>query len=38
MVAKTSTLHVKHVLETDLEENLDMIADSVSYFHKNSKG
>jgi 2-isopropylmalate synthase len=37
MVAKTSTLHVKHVLETDLEENLDMIADSVSYFHKNGK-
>jgi 2-isopropylmalate synthase len=37
MVAKTSALHVKHVLETDLEENLDMIADSVSYFHKNGK-
>jgi 2-isopropylmalate synthase len=32
LVAKTSTLHVTHVLETDLEENLDMIADSVSYF------
>jgi len=37
MVAKTSTLHVKHVLETDLEENLDMIADSVSYFRNQGK-
>jgi 2-isopropylmalate synthase len=37
MVAKTSTLHVKHVLETDLEENLDMIADSVAYFRKNGR-
>jgi 2-isopropylmalate synthase len=37
MVAKTSTLHVTHVLETDLEENLDMIADSVSYFRKKGK-
>jgi 2-isopropylmalate synthase len=37
MVAKTSTLHVTHVLETDLEENLDMIADSVAYFRKNGK-
>ncbi len=37
MVAKTSKLHVTHVLETDLEENLDMIADSVSYFHKDGK-
>jgi 2-isopropylmalate synthase len=37
MVAKTSTLHVKHVLETDLEENLDMIADSVAYFRRNGR-
>lgn len=32
MVAKTSTLHVKHVLETTFEENIKMISDSVSYF------
>lgn len=31
MVAKTSALHVTHVLETTLEENLRMIADSVAY-------
>lgn len=37
MVAKTSKLHVTHVLETDIEENLDMIADSVSYFHQRGK-
>ncbi len=37
MVAKTSKLHVTHVLETDLEENLDMIADSVSYFKARGK-
>jgi len=37
MVAKTSTLHVKHVLETDPEENLDMIVDSVAYFHARGK-
>lgn len=37
MVAKTSKLHVTHVLETDLEENLDMIADSVSYFRNQGK-
>jgi 2-isopropylmalate synthase len=37
MVAKTSTLHVTHVLETDLEENLDMIADSVAYFKQDGK-
>ncbi len=37
MVAKTSKLHVTHVLETDLEENLDMIADSVSFFCKKGK-
>ena len=37
MVAKTSKLHVTHVLETDLEENIDMIADSVSYFKARGK-
>ncbi len=37
MVAKTSKLHVTHVLETDLEENLDMIADSVSFFQRQGK-
>ncbi|MCX6019458.1 MAG: citramalate synthase [Chloroflexi bacterium] len=37
MVAKTSRLHVTHVLETDLEENLDMIADSVAYFKKKGR-
>ncbi len=37
MVAKTSTLHVKHVLETTLEENLDMIRDSVAYFKAHGK-
>ncbi len=37
MFAKTSTLHVKHVLETTLEENLKMIVDSVSYFKQAEK-
>jgi 2-isopropylmalate synthase len=37
MVAKTSKLHVTHVLETDLEENLDMIAESVGYFKQRGK-
>lgn len=37
MVAKTSTLHVTHVLETTLEENLKMISDSVAYFKKHGK-
>lgn len=37
MVAKTSKLHVTHVLETDLEENLDMIAESVGYFKQCGK-
>jgi 2-isopropylmalate synthase len=37
MVAKTSKLHVTHVLETDIEENLDMIADSVAYFRAVGK-
>jgi 2-isopropylmalate synthase len=37
MVAKTSRLHVTHVLETDLEENLDMIADSVAFCKTNGR-
>ncbi len=37
MVAKTSALHVTHVLETTLEENLKMISDSVAYFKKHGK-
>ncbi len=37
MVAKTSTLHVKHVLETTLDENLGMIRDSVAYFKARGK-
>lgn len=32
LVGKSWDLHVHHVLETTLEENLAMIADSVSYF------
>ncbi len=37
MVAKTSTLHVRHVLETTLDENLAMIRDSVAYFKAQGK-
>ena len=37
MVAKTSALHVTHVLETTLEENLKMISDSVAYFKSKGK-
>ncbi len=37
LVAKTSTLHVRHVLETTLEENLAMIRDSVAYFKAQGK-
>jgi 2-isopropylmalate synthase len=37
MVAKTSRLHVTHVLETSLEENLAMIRDSVAYFKAQNK-
>ena len=36
LVAKSSEFHVTHVLETSLEENLNMIADTVSYL--KSKG
>jgi len=37
MVAKTSALHVTHVLETTLDENLNMIADSVKIFKANGR-
>ncbi|MCL5994997.1 MAG: citramalate synthase [Chloroflexi bacterium] len=37
MVAKTSRLHVTHVLETSLDENLNMIRDSVGYFKAQGK-
>jgi 2-isopropylmalate synthase len=37
MVAKTSRLHVTHVLETSLEENLNMIRDSVAFFKAQGK-
>jgi len=37
LVAKTSALHVKHVLETTLDENLDMIRDSVAYLKAQGK-
>ena len=37
MVAKTSRLHVTHVLETSLDENLAMIRDSVAYFKAQGK-
>lgn len=32
LVGKSSVLHVEHILETSLDENLHMIADSVAYF------
>ena len=37
LVGKTSDLHVREVLETSLEENLAMIADSVRYMAENSR-
>jgi 2-isopropylmalate synthase len=37
MVAKTSRLHVTHVLETSLEENLAMIGESVAYLKAQGK-
>jgi 2-isopropylmalate synthase len=37
LVGKSSTLHVEKVLETTLEENLLMIADSVAYFRQLGK-
>ena len=37
MVGKTWDMHVTHVLETNLEENLAMIADSVAFFKGHGK-
>ena len=37
LVGKSSTLHVEKVLETTLDENLRMIADSVAYFKRLGK-
>ncbi|MCS6774888.1 MAG: citramalate synthase [Anaerolineae bacterium] len=37
LVAKTSTLHVTHVLETSLAENLAMIQDSVAFFKRHGR-
>jgi 2-isopropylmalate synthase len=37
LVGKASTLHVTEVLGTDLQENLNMIADSVAYMKEHGK-
>lgn len=37
LVGKSWDLHVHHVLETNLEENLDMISESVQYFKERGK-
>jgi len=37
LVGKSWDLHVHHVLETDNEENLDMISESVKYFKERNK-
>lgn len=37
LVGKSWDLHVHHILETDPEENLDMIAESVAYFKARDK-
>lgn len=37
LVGKASTLHVTEVLGTDLQENLNMIADSVAYMKAHGK-
>ncbi len=37
LVGKSWELHVHHVLQTDPEENLDMIFESVSYFKERHK-
>jgi 2-isopropylmalate synthase len=37
LVGKSWDLHVTHVLETDPEENLDMIVESVTYFKERGK-
>jgi 2-isopropylmalate synthase len=36
LVGKSWDLHVHHVLETDSEENLDMILESVTYFKERN--
>ena len=38
IVGKANDLHVREVLETSLEENLAMIADSVRYLKSKGKG
>ena len=37
MVGKTWDMHVTHVLETNLEENLAMISDSIAFFKRRGK-
>lgn len=37
LVGKSSPLHVIHILKTDLEENLCMIAESVAYMKQHGK-
>lgn len=37
LVGKSWDLHVHHILETDPEENLEMIAESVAYFKERGK-
>jgi 2-isopropylmalate synthase len=37
LVGKSWDLHVHHILETDPEENLNMIQESVAYFKKRNK-
>jgi len=37
LVGKTSDLHVHHVLETTLDENLAMISDTVSYLRSHGR-
>jgi 2-isopropylmalate synthase len=37
LVGKSWDLHVRHVLETDAEENLEMISESVCYFKERDK-
>jgi 2-isopropylmalate synthase len=37
LVGKSWDLHVHHILETDPEENLEMISESVAYFKERGK-
>ncbi|NJN96259.1 MAG: citramalate synthase [Anaerolineales bacterium] len=37
LVGKSWDLHVYHILETDQEENLEMISESVAYFKERGK-